>query len=368
MSLPLDLSPARTSAPWLGSLVANIQDAIVLLDSAGAVIFESPSAGEILGIEPDDVLRKFGLDRIHPDEREAVVRSFERTIAEPGAVARATYRFQRSDGEWRHLEAIAKNLIEDPDLRGVLITFRDVTERIQALDAAERAGRARDEFLSRMSHELRTPLHAILGWSQLLEAREDSGVQEAAGQIAGAGHHLLRLVDETLDLAAVREGRISIDAQPIPVEEVVLDAMELIRPLARERDVDVRVGGLAPSAARVVADARRLRQVLINLLSNAVKYNRFGGEAVVGWRIDPQSDGIVRIWIRDTGPGIAPERLNRVFERFERLGMESVGVEGSGLGLAISRRLVEMMGGTIGVDSSPGAGSEFWITLRAAGR
>ena len=362
MSTPLDLSPAGTSAPWLGSLVANIQDAIVLLDAGGSVVFESPSAADILGIEPDHVLRSFGLDRIHPDEREAVIRAFERTIAQPGAVARATYRFRRGNGEWRHLEAIAKNLLADPDLRGVLITFRDVTERIEALEAAERAGRDRDEFLSRMSHELRTPLHAILGWAQLLEAREDSEIREAAG------HHLLRLVEEALDLAAIREGRITIDARPVLVEEVVLDAIELIRPLARERDVDVRLAGAAAQSVSVTADAVRLRQVLINLLSNAVKYNRYGGEAIVGWRLEKPLDAVVRIWIRETGPGIPPERLNAVFERFERLGMESVGIEGSGLGLSISRRLVEMMGGTIGVDSTPGVGAEFWISLPAADR
>src|SRR5690606_23064197 len=131
---------------------------------------------------------------------------------------------------------------------------------------------------------------------------------------------------------------------------------------------DVRLAGAAAQSVSVTADAVRLRQVLINLLSNAVKYNRYGGEAIVGWRLEKPLDAVVRIWIRDTGPGIPPERLNAVFERFERLGMESVGIEGSGLGLSISRRLVEMMGGTIGVDSTPGVGAEFWISLPAADR
>src|SRR5690606_20478640 len=114
---------------------------------------------------------------------------------------------------------------------------------------------------------------------------------------------------------------------------------------------------------RVRADRNRLRQVLINLLSNAVKYNRFGGEAIIGWQPEAPERRTVRIWIRDTGSGIPPDRIDAVFQRFERLGMEAVGVQGSGLGLAISRRLTEMMGGRIGVESRPGEGAEFWISL-----
>jgi PAS domain S-box-containing protein len=348
-------------SPWLRTIVAHVQDAIVVLDTAGAVIFESPSAGELLGLAGGDSLGAFRLERIHPDEREDVVRTFARTIAVPGAVARATYRFQRADGTWRNLEALAKNLVHEPYLHGVLVTFRDVTDRIRALEAAERAGRARDDFLSRMSHELRTPLHAVLGWSQLLLHSSVAEVQEAAEQIAEAGRHLLRLVDETLDLAAVREGRVALTLEAVPVAEALADALDLIRPLAAERDVQLLAlcGGEGWPCVR--ADRDRLRQVLLNLLANAVKYNRFAGEVEVGWQALPGDRA--RISIRDTGPGIAEGDARRLFEPYERL---DAGGVGSGLGLAISRRLVEMMGGALGVESRSGEGAVFWVILNRA--
>ncbi len=344
----------------LAALVANIQDAIIVLDTTGQVVFESPSASGMLGAPGNDPVTRFGIDRIHPDEREAVIRSFGETIEEPGSIARATYRFQRFDGDWRHLEAIAKNLLDDKELRGVLITLRDVTDRIRALEAAERAGAARDEFLSRMSHELRTPLHAILGWAQLLEARDDPRITEAIGQISSAGRHLLQLVDETLDLAAVREGRVALELRPVEIAELVTDALDMLRPVADRRDIQFHVESEVPREASVLADPDRLLQVLLNLISNAVKYSRFAGDVWIGWAT---REGDVRVHIRDSGPGIPPARLGALFERFERLGMDSVGVEGSGLGLAISRRLIEMMHGTIGVECRPGSGSVFWFRV-----
>jgi PAS domain S-box-containing protein len=353
-----------TPTPWHHALVANVQDAIVLLDAAGRVTYESPSACEILGIPPDDVLGGFGLGRIHPDERDAVIKSFERTIAVPGSVARATYRFQRTDGSWRHLEALAKNLLDDPNLRGVLITFRDVTERIRALETAERASRARDEFLSRMSQELRAPLHAILGWAQLLEAGDGSGIDEAVQQIRAAANDLLRLVEEALDLAAVQEGRLALQLSRVTLGRVVDEAIQLARPLAARRDVRIHLGAGGAEEVAVLADADRLRQVVLNLLSNAVKFNRYGGEVNVAWEMI--SSRLVRLSVRDTGPGMPPAMLDRIFERFERVGMEGAGMEGSGLGLAVSNRLVELMGGTMSAENHPGSGAVLRIDLPAA--
>jgi PAS domain S-box-containing protein len=360
LSTIADAPSSPADSPWLHALVANIQDAIIVLDERGQIVFESRSASGLLGGEKEDQPHSFGIHRIHPEEREAVIRSFERTLSLPGSVARATYRFQRTDGGWQHLEAIAKNLLHHGDLRGVLITLRDVTERIRALESAEKAGAARDEFMSRMSHELRTPLHAILGWAQLLQSRDDALIDEAIEQITAAGQHLLRLVDEVLDLAAVREGRIALDLQPVEIEPVVADAIDMIHPLAKRRDICIRVDPRGPRRACLMADPIRVRQILINLLSNAVKYSRYAGEVVIGWSIDGAA---TRLYVIDSGPGMPEEKLNFVFQRFERLGMESAGIEGSGLGLAISRRLVEMMNGTIGVESRPGAGAEFWFRL-----
>lgn len=352
------------SSPWLQAIVANVQDAIVLLDSDGRVIFESPAASELLGLLPDGAAGAFGLQRIHPEERDAVIRSFERTIATPGSLARATYRFRDSEGRWRHLEALAKNLLDDPALHGVLITFREVTDRIEALEAAERAGRDREEFVSRLSHELRTPLHAILGWAQLLECGGAGDPLEAAEQIIAAGQHLLGIVDELLEVAPVQEGRVELEIAPLSLEETIAPMVELIRPLALREGIRLEIG---PASARtsVLADRERLRQVVLNLLSNAVRYNRPGGIVRIDWEcVVPQR---VRLSITDTGPGIPRAALHRVFEPFERLGADAKGSGGTGLGLFITRRLVERMGGTMGLESRPGVGTTFWLELAGDG-
>ena len=350
------------STPWLRAVVANIQEAIVVLDGQGRIIYENESAAEMLGIAGRGAEPAFRLDRVHPEERDDVIRSFERTIASPGAVFRGTYRFRRSDGSWRHLEALAKNLLHDPDLAGVLITFRDVSDRIAAVDEARRAGQAHDEFLSRMTHELRTPLHAILGWAQILEMDGGRSAPEAARQIEDAGRHLLRLVEEGIDLAAVREGRIALQMAPVEVEEIARGAAELLTPLATARAVALRPPS-GPEGVRVLADARRLRQILVNLLGNAIKFDRGGGEVGVHWRL---SGSTCRITISDSGPGIPAERLGDLFERYARLPESAGDRGGSGLGLAISRQLAERMSGRMGVESRPGIGSAFWIELPLA--
>jgi signal transduction histidine kinase len=215
-----------------------------------------------------------------------------------------------------------------------------------------------------MSHELRTPLHAVLGWAQLLGQNEQSAVREGADQILLAGEHLLRLVDETLDLAAVQEGRISMVSESVNLADTVADCLDLVRPLADRRDIVLRIVEDCVDGATVRADRARLHQVLLNLLSNAVKYNRFAGEVTVQWRASDEDRW--RVSVRDTGPGIPEAMLSRLFERYERIWAEDSGVEGAGLGLAIARKLLVMMGGEIGVESSPGDGCTFWIDLERA--
>ncbi|MQA88795.1 MAG: PAS domain S-box protein [Gemmatimonas sp.] len=355
--------PPPSPSPWLHALVANVQDAIVLLDANGQVTYESPSACEILGIPPDDVLGAFGIGRIHPDERDAVIQSFERTIAVPGSVARATYRFERADGSWRHLEALAKNLLDDPDLRGVLITFRDVTERIQALEAAERAARSRDQFVARMGNELRTPLGEIIGWAQQA-ASHGSPIVDSLERISATASQLLRLIDEALELAAVQDGRLDLEATRIDLRSVVAEAAERVERLASQRDVVLHLPPPQADESVALADHARLRQVLVNLLSNAIRFNRYGGEVVIGW--ETMATQQVRLSVSDTGPGMPPAMLDRVFDRFERLGMTEAGMEGSGLGLAFANRIVELMNGTMSVENHPGRGATFRIDLPAA--
>ncbi len=345
-------------APWLHALVANVQDAIVLLDASGRVVFESPSASAILGVPPDDVLGAFGLERIHPDERDAVIRAFERTIAVPGSVARATYRFQRADGRWQHLEALAKNLLADPALRGVLITFRDVTERMHALEAAERAARATEEFLSIAAHELRTPVRAILGWANTLSASDPEGGGEAVEQIQRAGRQLEEVVEDALAFQRSRSVRNPLRIEPVDLRAIIAEVRDTALPAARGPGISVNIASGEPEEIGVLADVGRLGYVLRTLVQNAARF----GEGEVDLSCEAEGDR-VRIAVRSGGTGASGRAIENVFERFERLGMEGAGGEEVGLGLAIANRLVQMMNGTLGLASAPGEGILFWIEL-----
>jgi PAS domain S-box-containing protein len=231
----------------------------------------------------------------------------------------------------------------------------------EAKEAAECANAAKSEFLSRMSHELRTPLSAILGFGQLLEM--DGRAPEEADnidQILKAGHHLLGLINEVLDISRIEAGRLDLTIQSFHVSEVVEEALALVRPLAAERDV--ALGNLVCDRS-VLIDRQRFKQVVLNLLSNAIKYNRQGGRVTLA--AEETEGGKLRLAITDNGLGIAAADTCKVFTAFERLGVAAK-VEGIGLGLVISKRLVELMGGRIGVESAPGEGSTFWIEVPLA--
>jgi PAS domain S-box-containing protein len=243
----------------------------------------------------------------------------------------------------------------------------DVTERKVAQEAArlsrleaERASRAKSEFLSRMSHDLRTPLNAILGFAQLLEMDPLSPEQaDSVKQILRGGSHLLELINEVLDIARIEAGHLTLSPEPVAVGEVVPQVVDLVRPLAAASGIRVSTD-LASACPHVHADRQRLKQVLLNFIANAVKYNRPRGSVTVSCAAVA---GRVRISVRDTGAGIPEEKRALLFQPFERLGADQGGIEGTGLGLAVSKGLTEAMGGTIGVESEIDVGSTFWIEL-----
>ena len=247
------------------------------------------------------------------------------------------------------------------------VTYKAALEQAlrDAKEEAELANRAKSEFLSRMSHELRTPLNAILGFGQLLEMEElDEGMRESVDQILKGGRHLLDLINEVLDIARIETGRMSLSLEPVVVDDALSEALDLIRPLARNRNVSLHVESDESSGVACLADRQRLKQVLLNLLSNAVKYNRDEGRVTV--RVARIPGGRACVEVRDQGPGIPPEKLARLFTPFDRLGAEQTKVEGIGLGLALSQRLADAMGGAITAQTTVGEGSTFALELPLA--
>src|SRR5687768_903873 len=268
----------------------------------------------------------------------------------------------------------------DRKLQGVFAAARDVTERKRferalqetnvelesAKSAAEKANLAKSDFLSSMSHELRSPLNAILGFAQLLESTNPlptASQKESIDQILQAGWHLLKLINEVLDLAVVESGKVSLSPEPVSLAEVISECQAMMEPQAQQRGISMTFPQWDVPCF-VHADRTRLKQIVINLLSNAIKYNQEHGTVIVDSSVSAPDR--IRISVKDTGAGLPPEKLAQLFQPFNRLGQEAAGVAGTGIGLVVTKRLAELMEGVLGVESTVGVGSVFWCELRAA--
>ncbi len=265
----------------------------------------------------------------------------------------------------------------DRKLQGVFAAARDVTERKRldqvlqeknvelegARSVAEKANLAKSEFLSSMSHELRSPLNAILGFAQLMESDAPPPTlaqKESIAQILQAGWHLLKLINEILDLAKIESRQVPLSEEAVSLAEVMLECQGMLEPQAQQRGVKLTFPG-SDIPYFVRADRIRLKQVLINLLSNAIKYNIKAGSVEV--KCTENTPGRIRVSVKDTGAGLSLEQLAQLFQAFNRLGQEAGGEEGTGIGLVVAKQLVELMGGLIGVESTVGLGSVFWFEL-----
>ena len=321
------------------------------------------------------------LNAIHADDRQFVIDAVNDCI-EHGAEYDVEHRCVWPNGEVRWmLERGDVVRDEHGNPLRMLGVVQDITARKQTetdlhttKEEAERANQAKSEFLSSMSHELRTPLNAVLGFAQLLEydAQLNPQQKESIGEIQRAGSHLLELISEVLDLAKIESGRLDLSLEPVSLPRIIEECCALTQSIAAYRDITLHCCGYADgdkseSPAKtmddiyVYADNIRLKQVLLNLLSNAVKYNRSNGKITV--QCTDTSNGMLRIMIKDTGHGMSAEKLAQLFQPFNRLGAESGNIEGTGIGLVITKRLVHMMSGEIGVESTPGYGSTFWVEL-----
>src|SRR5450759_1918760 len=359
------------------SLIESNIDALIAIDPSGIISDVNKQMEALTGCTRDELIgAPFKNYFTDADRAEAGIKRVlsETKLTNYELTARAR------DGKETVVSYNATTFYDrDRRLQGVFAAARDVTERKRldqvlqeknvelesATDLAEKANLAKSDFLSSMSHELRSPLNAILGFGQLMESDSPPPTpsqKESIAQILQAGWHLLRLINEILDLAKVESGQVPMSEEPVSLADVMLECQAMIEPQVQQRGIHMALPQFdIPYFVR--ADRTRVKQVLVNLLSNAIKYNREQGTVEV--KCAESMPGRIRVSITDTGAGLGPEQLAQLFQPFNRLGQEAGGEEGTGIGLVVAKRLVELMGGVIGVESTVGVGSVFWFELNS---
>jgi len=360
------------------SLIESNIDALMTTDPWGIISDVNKQMELLTGCTRDELIgAPFKSYFTDPDRAEAGIR---RVLSE-NKVTNYELTARARDGRETVVSYNATTFHDrDRTLQGVFAAARDITEW-QLLDralrdtnialesaksAAEKANLAKSDFLSSMSHELRSPLNAILGFGQLMEAGPPlptPAQKESIDQILQAGWYLLTLINEILDLSLIESGRLSLSLESMSLAEVLDDCHAMIEPQAQKSGIRMQFPATS-SPLYVRADRTRVKQVIVNLLSNAIKYNSDHGSVEV--TCDASTVGRVRVSFRDTGEGLSAEHLAQLFQPFNRLGQEAGNEEGTGIGLVVSKRLVELMGGSIGVESTVGVGSVFWIEVIAA--
>jgi len=368
------------------AILTSANFSIIATDEKGIIQLFNVGAERMLGYKAAEVVNKINPSDIHdPQEVMARAQALSLELATPITPGFEALAFKASRGieDIYELTYICKDgsrfpaIVSITALRddygkiiGYLLIGTDNSVRHQvelelhnAMAVAKKANLAKSDFLSSMSHELRTPLSAILGFAQLIDSGSLSPTvsqKRSIDQILQAGWYLLELINEILDLALIESGKLSLSLEPISLTDVMRECQAMIEPQTKKRGISVAFPQFEIRYF-VKADRTRVKQVLINLLSNAIKYNKAGGTVVVD--CIASTPGRIRICVTDTGEGLTPDKLTQLFQPFNRLGQEANVEEGTGIGLVVSKRLIELMGGVIGVESTVGKGSVFWIEL-----
>ncbi len=370
--------PYRELASMRDQLKATLEavpDVMLEVNLEGRYLAIHSKRPELLLMSPERLLGKTVHEVMSPQNAESVMAALHEALAQGLSTGTQLALSLPQGPRWFEVSISRKGEPRGLDTRFIVLS-RDVTERkeaevaLRAQEAADQASKAKSEFLSRMSHELRTPLNAVIGFSQLLmhgaNGTLSAGQKRHVEHILGAGEHLLEMINDILNLTRIESGHAALSMEPVSLKALVAAALPLVDTQAQARGVTVVLVSEPCQSLQVMADLRGLKQVLLNVLSNAIKYNRTGGSVTLRCERGEGADDLVSICVADTGMGLSREQLQGLFEPFNRLGAERAGIEGTGLGLVISRRLIEAMGGTIHVDSTPGVGTEVTIRLRVA--
>jgi PAS domain S-box-containing protein len=361
----------KSKSEELETFFAAAQDLMCISDLQANLVKVNAAWRSILGYEIYELEGFSFMDFVHPDDVAKTVESIEQLNTKK-SISSLVIRLMSKNGNFRFFEWSAV-----PVGGYVFAASRDITERIKqetelrsAQDLANQANKSKSEFLSRISHELRTPMNSILGFAQLLEMGSLDDTQErSVGHILQSGKHLLNLINEVLEISRIESGQMSLSMEPVSVDDVILEIIDSLNPLATSRDITIQSNFHMGEVSYIMADRQRLKQIMMNLLSNALKYNRPGGMIdvdVLEGKTEIGGKPTIRIAVRDQGHGISPDNIEKVFLPFERIGAENTETEGTGLGLAVVTQLTELMQGELGLESKLGVGSTFWVEFASA--
>jgi len=356
----------------------NSQDAMIVLNGDGSMRDVSTSIESVTGYKVRDLKAVKPFEFVHRDDLANVTQIFLQLVQNPGAIERRELCYRHKDGSWHHAEAIGQNLLDDPTVGGIVVNFRDVTERKQAQEKLEKLYKKemklrqqleeemkkRVEFTRALAHELKTPLTPVVMSSELLTSElKDETLLKVAQNISRGASNLNSRIDELLDLARGEIGMLQVKPEEVDVLQLLREVVEDVAPMTSSRGQSL-ISKLPSSLPLAWCDKVRLRQIMLNLLNNAFKFTPEGGQITLRAR---QEDANLIVEIHDTGPGIAGEEQQQLFEPYHRVDSDRERLSGLGLGLALCKTLVEIHGGRIWVKSHAGKGSTFSFSLPLKG-
>ncbi len=361
------------------AMLTNITDVIAILDSKGVNLYKSPNVERLFGWKPEELVGRNYIEKIIPEDREKVLEVFTTVLEYPAETGLLECRYQRKRGDYRWIEISAVNCLDSPEIAGILVNYKDISERKKTFELEQEVAVARksvefkQKFLANMSHEIRTPLTGVLGMADILaQTRLDSQQKDYLTTLMQSGENLKEIINLILDYSKIEAGKLKINSSDFRVDELFTESRKYFaaicnKALTWEESVDVKV----PRAIR--SDKIRLNQILRNFISNAVKFTDAGSVKLSLFPVYPDDfpvDGdtketiTLRFEVKDTGKGVSHQLQEKLFEPFYQAeNALSRSIDGTGLGLAICKELAAMLDGKVGLESTPGAGSTFWFTF-----